>query len=430
MARVGGLAAAAGGLVAELRAADVDVEVVLPDYRGRLADARRRTEVSTRRARVGGPGAAAPARWRASETDADRRPGDRQAPSVPGADGKGWPDNDRRFMAFSAAVAALTDVGRAGRAAPQRLAHVRGARPPRRLPPTMLTIHTLAYQGRTQPRLAEDRCRTTSPRSSSGATATRCSAASASPTWSSPSARTTPTRSRTPAGRLRSRRAAARHAATRSSASSTASTPTSGIRRPTRTCRRNYSTRTTLGGKGVDPRRAARRARPARRRRAAAGDGHPARRPEGCRPRAAARAVPERSRRALVVLGDGRARRSADALDRGGRAHPQRVAFVDGYDEALAHQLFAGGDVFLMPSRFEPCGLAQMQAMRYGTLPVVTDVGGLARHRRRRRRDPDARARVSWRRQPTGRVLDAMFRVARCKARLAAARRSRCSGGA
>ena len=59
------------------------------------------------------------------------------------------------------------------------------------------------------------------------------------------------------------------------------------------------------------------------------------------------------------------------------RARPDRVAFVRGYDEALAHRLFVGGDLFLMPSRFEPCGLAQMQAMRYGTLPVVTDVGGL-----------------------------------------------------
>jgi starch synthase len=57
--------------------------------------------------------------------------------------------------------------------------------------------------------------------------------------------------------------------------------------------------------------------------------------------------------------------------------HPGEVAFVRGYDNALAHLLFAGADVLVMPSRFEPCGLAQMQAMRYGTLPLVTDVGGL-----------------------------------------------------
>ena len=57
---------------------------------------------------------------------------------------------------------------------------------------------------------------------------------------------------------------------------------------------------------------------------------------------------------------------------------PDRIWFFDGYDEPLAHRLFAGSDLFFMPSRFEPCGLAQMQAMAYGSIPVVTKVGGLA----------------------------------------------------
>jgi len=57
--------------------------------------------------------------------------------------------------------------------------------------------------------------------------------------------------------------------------------------------------------------------------------------------------------------------------------HPDSLAFVDGYDEALSHLMFAGADLYLMPSRFEPCGLTQMQAMRYGAIPVVTAVGGL-----------------------------------------------------
>ncbi len=60
------------------------------------------------------------------------------------------------------------------------------------------------------------------------------------------------------------------------------------------------------------------------------------------------------------------------------RAHPGRVATRIGYDEALAHRLVAGCDVILVPSRFEPCGLTQMYGLRYGTLPLVRRVGGLA----------------------------------------------------
>jgi starch synthase len=78
----------------------------------------------------------------------------------------------------------------------------------------------------------------------------------------------------------------------------------------------------------------------------------------------------------LVVLGSGDAALAAQ-LHRLAGEHPGSFAFVDGYDEALSHLLFAGADLSLMPSRFEPCGLTQMQAMRYGAVPVVTAVGGL-----------------------------------------------------
>jgi len=57
---------------------------------------------------------------------------------------------------------------------------------------------------------------------------------------------------------------------------------------------------------------------------------------------------------------------------------PERVAAHIGFDEPLAHLVEAGADIFLMPSRFEPCGLNQMYSMRYGTVPVVHAVGGLA----------------------------------------------------
>lgn len=60
------------------------------------------------------------------------------------------------------------------------------------------------------------------------------------------------------------------------------------------------------------------------------------------------------------------------------RNHPGRVGLRIGYDEALSHRMFAGGDVVLVPSRFEPCGLTQLYGLRYGTVPVVAATGGLA----------------------------------------------------
>jgi starch synthase len=78
----------------------------------------------------------------------------------------------------------------------------------------------------------------------------------------------------------------------------------------------------------------------------------------------------------LAMLGSGE-RWIADWARNLAGAHPESVWFLDGYDTGLAHRLFAGADLLLMPSRFEPCGLAQMQAMAYGTIPVVTAVGGL-----------------------------------------------------
>ncbi len=78
----------------------------------------------------------------------------------------------------------------------------------------------------------------------------------------------------------------------------------------------------------------------------------------------------------VVMLGSGDAGLSA-ALAAKQAQHPTQVAFVDGYDEALAHQIHGASDFLLVPSRFEPCGLTQLSAQRYGSLPIVSPVGGL-----------------------------------------------------
>jgi len=79
----------------------------------------------------------------------------------------------------------------------------------------------------------------------------------------------------------------------------------------------------------------------------------------------------------LAVLGSGD-RSFEDRFRELQSEHPARVGVHIGYDEGLAHLVEAGADIFLMPSRFEPCGLSQMYSMLYGTPPIVHRTGGLA----------------------------------------------------
>ena len=79
----------------------------------------------------------------------------------------------------------------------------------------------------------------------------------------------------------------------------------------------------------------------------------------------------------MVVLGTGEASVQAGLAELAAR-DPRRFGVKFTYDEALAHRVMAGSDVFLMPSRSEPCGLTQMYALRYGTVPIVRTTGGLA----------------------------------------------------
>jgi len=79
----------------------------------------------------------------------------------------------------------------------------------------------------------------------------------------------------------------------------------------------------------------------------------------------------------FVLLGSGE-----DALEHGflelAQADPGRIGVRIGYDEPLSHQIYAGADALVIPSRFEPCGLTQLYALRYGAIPIVARTGGLA----------------------------------------------------
>jgi starch synthase len=79
----------------------------------------------------------------------------------------------------------------------------------------------------------------------------------------------------------------------------------------------------------------------------------------------------------LAVLGSGDAG-LRDGLVSAASSYPGRVGVEVGYDETLAHLIQAGCDALLVPSRFEPCGQTQLCALRYGAVPVVSRVGGLA----------------------------------------------------
>lgn len=78
----------------------------------------------------------------------------------------------------------------------------------------------------------------------------------------------------------------------------------------------------------------------------------------------------------FIILGNGEAN-IENAFDYYKSAYPEQFAFYKGYNETLAHQIYAACDLFFMPSMFEPCGISQLIAMHYGALPLVRETGGL-----------------------------------------------------
>jgi starch synthase len=78
----------------------------------------------------------------------------------------------------------------------------------------------------------------------------------------------------------------------------------------------------------------------------------------------------------VVVLGAGD-KEYEDLFKRLNKSYPQKFAVKIAYDNKLAHKIEAGADMFLMPSRYEPCGLNQIYSLKYGTVPIVRATGGL-----------------------------------------------------
>ena len=78
----------------------------------------------------------------------------------------------------------------------------------------------------------------------------------------------------------------------------------------------------------------------------------------------------------IILMGQGVDQYQSWAMEMVGK-YPGFVGLEMGYNEPLAHQIQAGADILLMPSRYEPCGLDQLYALKYGTIPIVRAVGGL-----------------------------------------------------
>ena len=378
IAAVGGLAQAAAGLVAELRRQGVDVDVVMPDYGGiELAD---EVDPRPRRAGLGRPGTRAQRRARRRrDAQRGRGAGSGAIASVPAA-------RRPRLAGQRPPLPRVLPGGRGDRRGdPPDVLHLNDWHTGAALAaldgsiPSVLSLHNIAYQGVTDGAWL----RHLGPRGRhyewwggtnplSGAIALADAIVAVSPTHASEIL--TPDGGFGLDGPLRNRWAAV-----------------SGILNGIDTAVwdpatdpslvANYSAADQDGrpddGQDGQPRCGAHAGGFAGRRRPAGGDGHPAHRAEGRRPARADRAGPAPDpaapRRARVGRGGDRRRSWPPRRP----TNPDWFSFVEGYDEQLAHLLFGGADLFLMPSRFEPCGLTQMQAMRYGAIPVVTDVGGL-----------------------------------------------------
>ncbi len=370
LVKVGGLGDFSAGLVATLRNRGIDVEVLLPDYGNLPLNVAATTEIAL-------PEWAGEARIRTGNLDGfevslvESERLYRPHPYLD-AGGRGWPDNDLRFFIFSLVIAA-----RARETSPDVL-HINDWHTGASLglmsdpPPSVLTIHNLAYQGTTSGIWLQALTRRpeayewfgdTNPLTGAIALADRV--VTVSPTFAEEALH--PETSFGLSGPLAARGSDFMGILNGIDTEvwDPSNDPHVGVAYDAETIGRKRRIRRQLaadlgwpdtnepmigmvtrltGQKGVDIALSV----------------------VGILDEVGAR---------MVLLGSGESDLAEMAHDAAGRY--DRFVFKEGYDEGLSHRIFAGCDLYLMPSRFEPAGLTQMQAMRYGTIPVVTDVGGL-----------------------------------------------------
>jgi starch synthase len=114
----------------------------------------------------------------------------------------------------------------------------------------------------------------------------------------------------------------------------------------------------------------------------------------------------------LVILGTGQ-KEYHRRLQQVARKYPRKLGLALTFDNALAHRIEAGADLFLMPSRYEPCGLNQLYSLRYGTIPVVRSTGGLADTVTDLDASPEEGNGFSFQEYDAGAMLDAVIRAVR-----------------
>lgn len=375
IARVGGLAEAASGLVKALRSTGAELFAVIPDYGDVELVEKQSWDLEM-------PDWAEPARARLGtyegfgEVILIDRPGmSRPHPYVEPGTGVGWPDNDERFIGFSAAVAALSDVLQ-----PDVL-HLNDwhtaaavgflASPP----PTVLTVHTLGYQG-----VCDNRWLQRIPRESwrfawydscnplLGAIRTADKIIAVSPNYANEI--------------LGEEQGQGLHeelqrrgdalVGIRNGIDASIWNPSTDPK-----IAETYTTKDYESGRAASQKLLVEKFGWEQTSEPILGVISRLVDQKGIDLLAGLAPFLEHLPARLILLGSGQAE-LAKLIEDAAEQYPDRIAAVtDRYDEDLAHQIFAGADLFLMPSRFEPCGLAQMQAMAYGTPPVATPVGGL-----------------------------------------------------